>query len=134
MAWTYDLATDTGKVRLELGDSTEAGALLSDEEIAVFLEREGSVLGAAAAACDALARRFARDVDFTQDDSSYKLGSRSEHYANLAKELRDRAGGIVTKRTKRVDGYSDDYGNRDEAGTLNAAGRDAWWVGHGRGT
>jgi hypothetical protein len=61
MAFSYDVSTNTGLVRLELGDTAEGagikpnGSNFSDEELGVWLTREGSVMRACAAACEALA-------------------------------------------------------------------------------
>lgn len=38
MAFTYDLSTDIGKLRLRIGDTVEARALLTDEELQVVLD------------------------------------------------------------------------------------------------
>lgn len=100
----------------------------------MLLDREGSVLLAAAGACEALARRYAHDVDFAQDDSSFKLGARGKTWAELAQSLRERAGdGLSSVATKRTDGYSDEVSNRDAPGTLGLSGRDPWYTQHGRG-
>lgn len=64
MAFSYDVSTDTGLMRLELGDTAEGagikpnGSNFSDEELGVWLTREGSVMRACAAACEALARAW----------------------------------------------------------------------------
>ena len=52
MSFTYDLSTDTGKVRAVIPDRTAATAVFSDEEIAVFLAMEGGVFRAAALALE----------------------------------------------------------------------------------
>lgn len=54
MSFTYDLSTDTGLLRLEIQDTHQEQAGFSDEELAVFLAREGSVGLAAIAALDVL--------------------------------------------------------------------------------
>lgn len=54
MSFTYDLSTDVGLLRLEIQDTSEAQAAFSDQELAVFLAREGSVGLAAVAAVDVL--------------------------------------------------------------------------------
>lgn len=102
--------SDRDDVRLELGDTDAADVLFSDSEIQYFLDAaSGDVLLATARACDSLARRFARDFDFSTDGQSFSKGQRSEHYRLLAKELRLRAAGGVTSETvTRVDGYSTD--------------------------
>ena len=62
MAHTYDTTTDIGKVRLLIGDTDivpTTDAQFSDEEIQVFLDLAGSVLGAAAKALEAWAATLA---------------------------------------------------------------------------
>jgi len=104
------ITTNLDKVRLEIGDRDFAAPLFYDEELNYFLTDTGDdVLLAAARACDALARRFARDFDFKTDGQEFKKGSISEHYATLAKELRQRAaGGVTSTAVTREDGYSTD--------------------------
>lgn len=46
MTYTYDPATDAGRVRLGLGDTNPASGIFSDAEIADFLARGGSIEGA----------------------------------------------------------------------------------------
>ena len=61
--FTYNLATDIGKVRMYLRDSDEGRAAFTDEEIGVFLTIAGSWRGAVAEAAQVLlmdAARFAR--------------------------------------------------------------------------
>ncbi len=77
MAFTYDLATDTGKLRLEVGDTTEdsgprpLNANFSDEELTHFLSEEGTVGRAAARCCEVLATEWSRKA------GSERLGPRS---------------------------------------------------------
>lgn len=58
--FTYDVATDRGKVRLYLGDSKEKTAWFTDAEIDVFLDEAGSVNGAICLAANALLADRAR--------------------------------------------------------------------------
>lgn len=55
MAFTYNLTTDSGKVRLLIPDRVEAAAIFDDDEIAAFLLIEGGVKGAVALAIEAIA-------------------------------------------------------------------------------
>ena len=63
MTFTTALTTDIGKIRLELGDDTaSAGVLptglnLTDEQLQVILDREGSVMRTVAGVCELLATR-----------------------------------------------------------------------------
>ena len=94
MAFTYDLTTDTGKVRLELGDTTAGagirpdGSNLQDEEIAVWLSREGDVMRAVAAACEALSRQWSTIADTQSGPLSESAGAVAGKWAERGKALR----------------------------------------------
>jgi hypothetical protein len=47
LAFTYDLTTDRGKVRLQLGDTSSASYVFEDAEIDYFIDQGGTVKGAA---------------------------------------------------------------------------------------
>lgn len=102
------ITTDLDRFRLELGDTPaayglaaprpnpdaefQAVALFNDDESNYFIARRpGNVLLAVADACDALATRFARAVDFSEDGQSFKPSSRSAMYATMGRRLRERA-------------------------------------------
>lgn len=55
MSHTYDPTTDTGRIRLLIGDTDLTAPLFSDEELDAFLDLEGSVYLAAALALDTIA-------------------------------------------------------------------------------
>lgn len=98
MSFTYDLTTDTGKCRLELGDVTADvgvrpdGSNLQDEELAVWLTREGGVMRAVAAACEALSRQWAMVADTSSGPLSESAGAVAGRWAERAKELRSAYG------------------------------------------
>lgn len=54
MAFTYDLSTDRGLLRLELGDTDASAYIFEDAEIDQFLTRGGSVTGGTRAAIQVL--------------------------------------------------------------------------------
>lgn len=49
MVFTYDLATNIGKVRLLIPDRVDSGHILEDDEITAMLAMEGNVVKRAAA-------------------------------------------------------------------------------------
>jgi hypothetical protein len=114
MAFTYDLTTAVGQVRLALGDKTANdgvnpdGSNLSDEEIALLLAQQGNdVMRAVAAACETLATTWARYSQSTiaQRNDAYE---QSQQYADRARDLRQRQGGGSTTFSsafKRNDGF-----------------------------
>lgn len=55
MAFTYDVSTDRGKVRLLITDVVEANALFQDAEIDAFLSMNTTVRLSAAAALEVIA-------------------------------------------------------------------------------
>jgi hypothetical protein len=108
------VTTDIDKFRLELGDipaaydikpvppdttltqqqqeQFQAAALFNDDEATYFLTAHPtSVLLAVAAACDALAARFAQDVDTAEDGQSFKDSQKAERYQAMAVRFRQRA-------------------------------------------
>ena len=112
------------KIRLELGDTDPLAVLFYDEEYDMWISVRGaaSYLLAAADAADAAARKFARAYDFQTDGQSFKRSQMSKAFKDLAKELRNRAGGISTVDVTVIDGYSDDIANQavTGSGTVNA--------------
>ena len=95
MSFTYSLTTDTGKVRLEIGDVTSGagirpdGSDLQDEEIAVWLTREGNVMRTVAAACEALSRQWSVIADTQSGPLSESAGAVAGKWAERAKALRN---------------------------------------------
>lgn len=124
MSFTYDLTASgtalvTSKVRLEYGDTDSSTAQFTDEELQVWIDREaGDIFGAAAAACDALSREYARAYDFETDGQAFYRSQMSKQYAQLAADLRLRSGSaFTTVATTKVDGYSDDIPYDETTGT-----------------
>ena len=112
MTFTYDpnspSSSDLWKTRLELGDTNEDFPLFQDAELTVLIDREGSVQLGAAAACDVLANRFAREYDYSDGEMRFSAGQRAKAYREQAKRLRALGRGLGSIRTKRVDANSDD--------------------------
>lgn len=88
MSYSYDLATDRGKVRLQIPDHDETALIFQDEEIDAFLAIEGSVAGALAGALETIASSEALTLKVIQ-----LLDVRTDG-AKLAAELRARAAAI----------------------------------------
>jgi len=90
MTITYDLSTDIGKIRLIIQDT--AGARFSDEELQVFLDSEGSVNLAAAAALEAWAAHLSEsaasekigDYAYTKKSAENKLDLAARYRENDA--------------------------------------------------
>lgn len=114
--WTYAgtaagsaITTARDKVRTAIGDTDPSAPLVYDEELDVYLaDYSSNVLKTSAAVCDMLAVKFARYYDFDTDGQSFKRSQMSKAYAELAKVLKNRATGLATLDTTRVDGYSTD--------------------------
>lgn len=123
MAFTYDLNSSdemlrkVSQVRLHLGDTVENKGVrpddsnLSDEEIAVLLNLEGdNVMRAVAAACEVLARMWARAANMWSGDRREELSQVALAYERQAKELRRQHGGGGTAFSisfHRHDAYSE---------------------------
>jgi hypothetical protein len=120
--FSYDLSTDIGQLRLELGDTAPSdgvrpdGSNFTDSELQHFLSREGNINLALAAACEVLSRMWSVV-------SSLSVGSRREALSDVAKawserarELREKYGGGMVPSVAgviRVDGFSDDVASDD---------------------
>ena len=93
MAWTYDLSTDVGRLRLEIGATDSAATVtLTDEEIQQALDQEATYWGQAARAAEMLALKWAQKVDVRLGRSMQLTYSKmAEQYAQLAKGLRKKA-------------------------------------------
>lgn len=99
------VTSDRDKVRLQVGDTNEDDPLLYDDEIdalitaRTLLDSSGGTLGvnipaAAADAAGAIAAKFARQFDFGEDGQSFRASQRVAHYTQLARDLRNRSGGM----------------------------------------
>lgn len=91
MAFTYDLTTSRGAVRLALNDTVSGtgprpdGTNFTDAELDYFLTTAGSDVDAAVArACQALALAWANVASIT-------VGPRSEQYGNISAAYAARA-------------------------------------------
>lgn len=116
MSFTYDLATDVGKLRLEIGDTAEDeeikpnGENFSDEELEHLLSDEGSVGRTAARSCEILARMYAPLVDLAVGPQRESLSDAYDHWLSEAKRLRIEHGGGTSRAVSAgvipLDGYS----------------------------
>lgn len=99
------ISTDKDRVRLLIGDTDATQPLLYDDEVENFLaarsvlDSSGGTLSvnvtAAAADCaGAIAARYARQFNFSEDGQSFQLAQRVGQYQALERTLRNRAGGI----------------------------------------
>ena len=92
MAFTYDLTTDTGKVRRDIGDTVAASAQFTDEEIDSFVSEGGSVKAAAGLALMAWAAALAREDELSKTgswqgdrrDVAGKMRALAKEYLELA--------------------------------------------------
>lgn len=94
MSWNYNgdpSASDKDTVRFDIGDTECDDQLLQDEEIEYALTQEGSVLAASARCCEAIARKFARQADFTLGPQAIRASQRSQAYYKMAQDLRNKA-------------------------------------------
>lgn len=92
MAFTYDVSSDRGRVRMLITDRDEANAIFSDDEIDAFLAMESSSIRLAAAAAletiaasEALVQKRITILDLTTDGPAV-----AKALMDAAKALRDR--------------------------------------------
>lgn len=93
------MASSRDTVRLMIGDTDPSDILLADGEIDTFISRRTindsvNAEAAAADACEAIAAKFGRDYSVTEDGQTFLRSQRVDHYTELAKYLRKRAGGF----------------------------------------
>lgn len=88
----YDITTDAGRIRLLISDVDQGDPLFADDEIAAFLDMEGSVKLAAALALETMASNEAMvsKVIRTQDVQTDGTKVSAELRAR-AKDLREQA-------------------------------------------
>lgn len=118
--------TSLEKVRLRIGDTDVADALFSDAELESFLDDEGTVIGAAAGACESLAARWASEYDIGTDDQSLKRSQKAAAMLKLAPALRQQAEkeeGIGVIPTEKVDAYNDQGVDNESFDGAGAGGR-----------
>ncbi len=96
MSFTFDTTTNIGKVRTLINDTTEASAVLSDEEINVFLGLESNdIYMSAASALESiiinkqLLSKLIAAGDYKEDNRNVadKLGKIAERYRQAAKSI-----------------------------------------------
>jgi hypothetical protein len=94
MSWNYSgdpAASNKDAVRFEIGDTTYEDQLLTDEEILFALSVEGSIIAAAARCCETLARKYAREADYTLGPQSVKASQRGKAFLEMSTALRKKA-------------------------------------------
>ncbi len=86
------ITTDLDKFRLELGDTNAEDPLLQDDEAGYFIAKyPTSILLAVADAAEALAARFARDIDFAEDGQNFRASQMHAQFLATAASCRRRA-------------------------------------------
>lgn len=96
MTWSYSgdpTEDDKDAVRFLVGDTDTNDQLVTDEEIAFFLDEfPSSTYHAAAEVAESIAAKFAREVSHSGDGLSYSAEQLQSNYAELAVRLRKQAG------------------------------------------
>ena len=99
MAWSYGGQNfDTSPrdaLRVLIDDINQETQLIQDEVLDYLLAQSRSLYGAAAAACDILATRFAGDVDTSIGKVSVSYARRSQAYSDRAAAFRRRAASVA---------------------------------------
>jgi len=109
-------------VRLLIGDTVEASALFSDEDLGYFLaEANSKPKQAALLALDALAARFSNQVDITLGKLRLENSQRAEAYAERAAKLRQRIGLSGVRIVAGGRTWSERYAARSNTDALQPA-------------
>ncbi len=90
MTFTYadPSVSNMQAVRFFIGDTDSRDPLLTDEEIEFLLGRDSRLLGASALACDAIAWKSIRRVDYRLGPLTEKNSDIAKQYKNAAKQFR----------------------------------------------
>jgi len=95
MAFTYDLTTDIGKVRLLIADADASDYTFEDDEVAFAVSEEADLKCAAALLLESLAANRSRlAVRVSRGVRTEDLTQVSKELAARAKELREQSGAI----------------------------------------
>lgn len=129
MAFTTDLNTPVGKIRLEIGDDDNGtdmgvkpnGTNFSDDQLTYFYTDESNnVLAASARALEVLARMYAR-AGKSVTIRGYRIDTtkKAADLLEQAKDLRKQSGTLFKSGSTPVtpvDGYSNDVNSRENSG------------------
>jgi hypothetical protein len=91
MTWTYSgdpASSDRDKVRFLVFDTDATEQLISDEEVLWLISEQSNVYMAAANAAEAIAAKFAKDLNRSAVGLSASPGNRGAFYLELADKLR----------------------------------------------
>ena len=122
MTWTYSgdpAGSDRDKVRFLVFDTDTNEQLLNDEEIAWVLTQATNIFMAAASCAEAIAAKFAKDINRSVVGISAQPSSRAGFYLELADKLRAQAstttthgsifaGGLTISGKNTLDANADD--------------------------
>lgn len=92
--WTYDADpanSDRDAVRFLIGDVDESEPQLEDEQIEWLISiwgDKGSMYYVASMACEAIAAKYAREIDITADSQSLGTNALQQKYLTMAEQLR----------------------------------------------
>lgn len=148
MSFTYGnpSASNKDEMRFLLGDTTEDGHLIEDEEIEFILTKwmpvHGTIEFSASVAAETIAARFAREANYSADGVNISLAQLGQQFRDLAISLRERhksllvgglpdVGGISPYEEHNPDIKNFDFGtgmhDNPEAGRQNYGGRDFYY-------
>lgn len=98
MAWTYSgnpSDSDLDTVRWLVGDTDDTNQIVQDEEIEHELAEQKNVYAAASTVCEAIAAKFAGDVDFDYGHIAENASQAREAYEARAERLRTIASSLM---------------------------------------
>lgn len=94
MTFTYDLETpdDIARVRRHLGDTDEATAIFSDEQIQFAIDEDGGVKPAVISLINEVIARLSHEPDMTADWLTISWRRSAEHWAQLRAQKQNQFG------------------------------------------
>lgn len=112
MTFTYDLGTpdDNTRVRFHLGDTVEASAMFSDEEIAFVIDEEGTYQLAVISLIQGAMARLAQEPDMTADWLRIDWRRSAENWKRLLDEKRRKFGYGLTLTVSTAHPWRPDLG------------------------
>ena len=114
MSFTYVLTTDIGKIRLIISDKTDTDYHFEDAELQAFLDAEGSVNLASAAALESWAAAYALNAD-TERIGDYSYAQKiTDKMLALAKRLRENVSATPAMEWAELDLLGTEEGDTEE--------------------
>jgi hypothetical protein len=126
MAFTYNLTTTRGQVRLRIGDTNSSDPLLTDAEIDYSITQRTGVLQSAIECVRVILAKIARDIDRSGAQVQSSRSQKTQHYRDLLKDLQAEAAPLSGVRCGgiSIDDMADEVEDDDRTQPAFTAGDD----------